>query len=133
MSGKGIEKLPKLPTGGLFVNGFPKLKSPSLKAKSGKDFFFLIKFLFRIIFLMQYTKMIVHFEFCKATIDIRAKRLILYDVIKYKPPCFSLPFGNLVLVVFGDEITKSLRNILFTLLLSKARQLKRKFKVKKIM
>ena len=35
------------------------------------------------------------------------------DVIKYKPPCFSLPFGNLVLVVFGDEITKILRNSLF--------------------
>jgi len=34
LSGKGTEKLPKLTTGGLFANGFPKLKSPSLKAKS---------------------------------------------------------------------------------------------------
>ena len=53
MSGKGTEKLPKLPTGGLFANGFPKLKSPSLKAKSGK-YFFLKKsqidyFLFNIL------------------------------------------------------------------------------------
>ena len=56
LSGKGTEKLPKLPTGGLFANGFPKLKSPSLKAKSGKDFFlkkyqgkyFILYFLFNI-------------------------------------------------------------------------------------
>ena len=35
------------------------------------------------------------------------------------------------LVVFGDEVTKILRNSLFTFLLSKARQAKQKFKVKK--
>jgi len=34
LSGKGTEKLPKLPTGGLFANGFPKLKSSSLKVNS---------------------------------------------------------------------------------------------------
>ena len=59
LSGKGTEKLPKLPTGGLFANGFPKLKSPSLKANSGKDFFFLIKSLvsyFVLYFLFNIPK-----------------------------------------------------------------------------
>ena len=37
------------------------------------------------------------------------------------------------LVVFGDEVIKILCNSLFTFLLSKARQAKQKFKVKKIM
>ena len=54
---------------------------------------------------MQYTKMIVHFEFFKATIDFRAKRLILYDVIKYKPPCFRDNLEHFDTANFWFEIT----------------------------
>ena len=55
---------------------------------------------------MQYTKMIVTFEFCKATIDIRAKRLIIYDVIKYKPHCFRDNLEHFDKANFWFEITK---------------------------
>ena len=73
LSGKGTEKLPKLPNCGLFANGFPKLKSPSLKANSGKDFFShkISSELFRIIFLMQYTKMILNFLKLQSTSEQR--------------------------------------------------------------
>ena len=49
--------------------------------------------------------MIVHFEFFKATIDFRAKRLILYDVIKYKPPCFRDNLEHFDKANFWFEIT----------------------------
>ena len=58
------------------------------------------------------------------------------DVTKYKPPCFSFHFGNLVFDCFWLSLATKLpkySNSLFTFLLSKARQVRRKFKIKKIM
>ena len=57
--------------------------------------------------------MIVHFEFFKATIDFRAKRLIniLYDVIKFKPPCFRDNLEHFDKANFWFEITMELCRI----------------------
>ena len=57
----------------------------------------------------------------------RAFLIFLYQI------SFSSILVTWFLVVFGDEVTKVLPNSLFTFLLSKARQAKWKFKVKKIM
>ena len=62
-------------------------------------------------------------------------RLVFLSDFFYLTELF-IPFLILVtrfLVVFGDEVTKILRNSLFTFLLSKARLAEQKFKVKKIM
>ena len=86
------------------------------------------------------------FDLITLQMSFSSRRLILADVIfwaglkddvtKYKPPCFTLHFGNLVFDCFWLFWARKLpkySNSLFTFLLSKARQVRRKFKIKKIM
>ena len=86
------------------------------------------------------------FDLITLQMSFSSRRLILADVIfwaglkddvtKYKPPCFSFHFGNLVFDCFWLSLATKLpkySNSLFTFLLSKARQVRRKFKIKKIM
>ena len=86
------------------------------------------------------------FDLITLQMSFSSRRLILADVIfwaglkddvtKYKPPCFSFHFGNLVFDCFWLFLATKLpkySNSLFTFLLSKARQVRRKFKIKKIM
>ena len=86
------------------------------------------------------------FDLITLQMSFSSRRLILADVIfwaglkddvtKYKPPCFSFHFGNLAFDCFWLFLATKLpkySNSLFTFLLSKARQVRRKFKIKKIM